>query len=63
MTGPWIPYIQGRFVPNKIEIGPVVLDKKILKKIVHVFHYFVIISPEKGQCIPFDQTWIPISQE
>ena len=32
MASPWIPYIQGCFVPNKIGIGPVVLDKKIFKK-------------------------------
>ena len=27
----WIPFTQGCFVPNLVEIGPVVLEKKIFK--------------------------------
>ena len=33
----WIPYTQGCLVPNKIEIGPVNLTKKIFKNFVTVF--------------------------
>ena len=43
----WIPFTQGCFVPSLVEIGPVVLEKKILTFSSMYFHYFIIISPWK----------------
>ena len=40
-----ILFIQGCFLLNLVEIGPVVLQKKIF----NFFHYFVIISPWKKE--------------
>ena len=42
----WIYFTQGCSVPSLVEIGPVVLEKKIFL-IINVFCYFVIISPWK----------------
>ena len=39
---PWIPFTQGCFLPSLLEIGPVILEKKILN-----FRNFVIIPPWK----------------
>ena len=33
----WIPFIQGCFVPNLVEICPVVLEKKIFLKVINTF--------------------------
>ena len=41
----WIPFTQGCFVLRLVEIGPVVLEKNILKFRKVYFHYIVIISP------------------
>ena len=43
----WIPFTQGCFVPSLVEIGSVVLEKKISLISTMYFHYFVIISPWK----------------
>ena len=43
----WIPSIQRCFVPSLVEIGPVVLEKKIFLISSMYFHYFLIISPWK----------------
>ena len=43
----WIPFTQGSFVPRLVEIGPVILEKNILKFLKVYFHYFIIISPWK----------------
>ena len=50
----WIPITQGCFVPSLVEIGPVVLEKKIFQFCHYIFCnlsicqcYFVIISPWK----------------
>ena len=43
----WIPFTQGCIVPSLVEIGQVVLEKKIFKNFVNVFYYFIIISPWK----------------
>ena len=48
----WIPFTQGCFVPKLVEIGPVVLEKNILKFCKVYFHYFIIISPWK-RSMPF----------
>ena len=45
------------------EIGPVVLEKKILKFRHCIFRYLVIISPlGKGRGPLFEQTWAPFTQ-
>ena len=44
-----IPFTRGYFVPNLVKIGPLVLEKKILKI---YFYYFTIISP-LGRTWPF----------
>ena len=43
----WILFSQGCFEPRLLEIGPVVLDKKIFKLHLCIFTIFVIISPCK----------------
>ena len=43
----WIPFTQGCFVPSLVEIGPVVLEKKIFKFHQCIFAICVIISPWK----------------
>ena len=43
----WIPFTQGCFVQRLVEIGPVVLEKKILKFRQCIFAICVIISPWK----------------
>ena len=43
----WIPFIQGCFVPSLVEIGPVVLEKRIFLFWLMYFRYFVIICPWK----------------
>ena len=43
----WIPFTQGCFVPSLVEIGSVILEKKIFLILSLYFHYFVIISPWK----------------
>ena len=44
----WIPITQGFFVSSSVEIGPVVLEKKICSNFVNVFSLnFGIISPWK----------------
>ena len=43
----WIPFTQGCFVPSLVEIGSVVLEKKIFNISSMYFHYFVIISSWK----------------
>ena len=40
-----IPFTQEWFMPSLIEVGQLVLEKKILKKISLYFYSFVIISP------------------
>ena len=45
------------------EIGPVVLEKKILKFPQCIFRYLVTISPlGKGRGPLFEQTWAPFTQ-
>ena len=58
----WIPLTQGCFVPSLVEIGPVVLEEKILN-FIHVFLYFLIISPWKGRGSSFEVTWIPFTKD
>ena len=43
----WIPFTQGCIVPNLVEIGPAVLEKKFFLISSMYFHYLVIIFPWK----------------
>ena len=58
----WIPFTQGYFVPSLVEIGPVVLEKKIFKSYQFIF-IISKLSPLWEGCGPsFQQTWIPFTQ-
>ena len=52
----WIPFTQGCTVEGLVEIGPVVLEKKI-------FNFCQYILFGKGQSSSFEQTWIPFIKE
>ena len=54
----WIPFTQGCFVPRLVEIGPVVLEKKIL----HIFTISKLSPLGKGQGLSFEKIWIPFTQ-
>ena len=54
----WIPFTQGCFVPNLVEIGLVPLEKKIFLISSMYFRYFGIISPWKN-AVPF--IWINLN--
>ena len=43
----WLPFTQGCIVPSLVEIGSVVLKKRIFKFLQFFFRYFVIICPWK----------------
>ena len=71
----WIPFTQGCFVPRLVEIGPMVLEKKILKIRECVFSLFHNYLPlEKGGALhlnkfesppPKDalcQVWLKLTQ-
>ena len=47
---------------NLVEIGPVVLEKKIFEFHQCIFRYFVIISLGKERAHSFEQTRIPFTQ-
>ena len=58
----WIPFTKGCFLPNLVEIGPAVLEKKIFK-----FRQCILTiswsSPlGKGLGLSFEQTWFLITQ-
>ena len=61
----WIPFIQECFVLSLVEIGSVVLEKKIFKFCQYIFAIlllYVIIFPWKRWDPSFEQTWIPFTQ-
>ena len=41
----WMLFTKGCFVTSLVEIGPVVLEKKILKSFSIYFYYFIMIFP------------------
>ena len=56
----WIPFTQGCFVPRLVEIGPVVLEKKILKFRKCVFSLFRNYLPlEKGWALHLNKLESP----
>ena len=58
----WIPISQGCFVPSLVEIGPVVLEKKIFKIGQCIFAISFLSPLRKGRGPSLEQTWIPITQ-
>ena len=58
----WIAFTQGCFVPSLVEIGPVVLEKKILKFRLCIFTILKLSRFGKGRGPSFEQTWIPFTQ-
>ena len=59
----WIPVIQGCIVPSLVEIGPLVLEKKIFKFCQCIFAIALLSPLGKGWGPLFEQTWVLISQE
>ena len=58
-----IPFTQGCFVPSLVEIGSVVLAKRIFQFHQCLFSLFQNYIPlEKWRCPSFEQTWIPFTQ-
>ena len=58
----WIPFTQGCFVPSLVEIGPVVLEKKIFKFCQCIFTISSLSPLGKGRGPSFEQIWIPFTQ-
>ena len=59
---PRVPFTPVCFVPSLVEIGPMVLKKKIFK-MVNVFLLFPYYLPlGKGRGPSFEQSWIPFTQ-
>ena len=56
---PWGSFTQGRFVPNLVEIGPVVLGRKIFKLGKYIFAILSYLSLEKGHDPSFEQISVP----
>ena len=51
----WIPFTKECIMPSLVEIGPVVLVKKIFLNFVNIFLLF-------GNNLPLEQTWTPSTQ-
>ena len=58
----WTNFTQGCFVPSLVEIGLVVLEKKILKMRQCIFAISLLSPLGKEQRPSFEQTWIPYIQ-
>ena len=59
----WIHFTQGCFVPIKlVEIGPVVLEKKILKFCQCIFAISKLSPLGKRWGPSFEQTWLPFTK-
>ena len=59
---PWIPFTQGCFAPSLVEIGSVVLEKKIFEFRQCIFTISLLSPLGEGWCPSFEQTWIPFTQ-
>ena len=57
----WIPFTQGCFVQSLVEIGFVVLEKKIIKYRLCIFTFPYLSSLVEGCGPSFEQTWIPFT--
>ena len=58
----WIHITKGCFVLSLDEIGPLALEKKILKFCQCIFAILKLSPLRKGRGPSFEQTWIPITQ-
>ena len=58
----WITFTQGCFVPRFVEIGPVVLKKKMFKVCICILAISLLSPLEKEHDPSFEQIWIPITQ-
>ena len=58
----WIPFTQGCFVPSLVEIGSVVLEKKIFEFCQCIFTISLLPPLGEGWGPSFKQTWIPFTQ-
>ena len=58
----WIHFIQGCMVPGLVEIGPVLLEKKILNfaNVLLLFLNYLPLQIEQGSS--FEHTWIPFTK-
>ena len=59
----WFPITQGCFVPSFVEIGPVVLKKKIFEVRRCIFAISLLSPLGNGRGPSYEHTWIPITQE
>ena len=57
------PFTQGHFMPSLVEIGPVVLEKKIFKRCQFIFSISQLSHLWERSGHSFEQTWIPFTQE
>ena len=57
-----IPFTQGCFVLSLVEIGQVVVEKKILKVCQCIFAISLLSPLGKGCGPSFEQTWIPFTK-
>ena len=55
----WIPFTQRCNVAGLVEIGPVVLEKKIFLMCQCIFAILLLSPFGKGRGPSFEQTWIP----
>ena len=58
----WIPSTKGCFVPRLVQIGTVILEKKIFKYFQYNFTFSLLSPLGKGYGHSFEQTWIPSFQ-
>ena len=59
----WIPFTQGCFVPSLVEIGSVVLERKIFEFRQIILAISKLSSLWRGQGPSFEQNWIPFTEE
>ena len=58
----WIRIIQRCFVPTLVEIGPMVLEKKIFKSRWCIFAISLLFPLGNWQGMSIEQIWIPFTQ-
>ena len=59
---PWVSFTKGCFVTSLVEIGPVVLEKKMFKFRQCIFAIALLSPLRKGHGPSSEQTWIPFTQ-
>ena len=58
----WIPFTKGYLCPSLVEIGPVVLEKKIFKRCQFILIISKLSPLWEGLGLSFEQTWIPFTK-